>query len=248
MSIIKNSMYKGSVELVFDIYKHRYTWNDEVIPGSTSVLGILAKPALIFWSANMAADYFKSQITPGKALDEMEIDAIWQQAKKAHTQKKNDSATLGTFVHKFIEQYIKGENPSLPSNSDIRGAVERFFSWVEQHHVEFLSSEQAVFSKQYKYAGTADFMCKIDGKLWLGDIKTSAGIYDEYWMQTSSYLEARTEEFNEGYEGVVIVRVGKTDGDLEVKMKTRQELFPYFDLFLNCLGTYNAMKKLEAIK
>lgn len=245
---IVNKMYNGEVELNFDTTRHQYSYNGEVIPGSTSVLGILAKSALIFWSANMAADYFKSQITPGLALDEMQIDAIWQQAKKAHTQKKNDSATLGTFVHKFIEQYIKGENPAIPTNPEIKGAVERFFSWVDKHEVKFLSSEQAVFSRQYKYAGTADFMCKIDGKLWLGDIKTSASIYDEYWMQTSSYLEARTEEFNEGYEGVVIVRVGKTDGDLEVKTKTRQELFAHFDLFLNCLGTYNAMKKLEAQK
>lgn len=242
---IVNRMYNGEVELVFDTTRHQYSYNGEIIPGSTSVLGILAKPALIFWSANMASDYFKSQITPGVALDEMQIDAIWQQAKKAHTQKKNDSATLGSFVHKFIEQYIKGENPAIPTNTEIKGAVERFFSWVKEHDVKFLSSEQAVFSKQYKYAGTADFMCKIDGKLWLGDVKTSSGIFDEYWAQTASYLEARTEEFNEGYEGVVIVRVGKTDGDLEVKTKTRQELFPYFDLFLNCVGTYKALKHLE---
>lgn len=245
MKII-NHAYNGSVEVIFDTYKHQYSCQGETIPGVTSILGILSKPALIFWASNCAADYFKSMIEPGKSYDEIELDKIWQSAKKAHTQKKTDSANLGSMVHKFVEQYIKGENPPIPINLEMKGACQRFLDWVSQHNVKFLSSEQLVYSQKHKYAGTADFICQIDGKLWLGDLKTSSAIYDEYYAQVSSYLEARKEEFEtEDYVGGVIVRVGKTDGDFEAVTKTKEELNPHFELFLNCLATFNSLKKLE---
>jgi len=248
MKII-NKLFSGSVELVFDTYKHQYTYNNEIIPGVTQVLSVLSKPALIFWAANCASDYFKSQITPGVSLDEVEIDKIWQMAKKAHTQKKTDSANLGSMVHKFVEQYIKGENPPVPINLEMKGACQRFLDWVSQHNVTFLSSEQQVFSLKHKYAGTVDFVCKIDGKLWLGDLKTSSAIYDEYYAQAVSYLYARQEEFkNENYNGIVIVRVGKEDGDFEASTRTLKQLTPYYDLFLNCLATYRSLKVIEGAK
>lgn len=243
---IVNHAYNNSVEVVFDTSKHQYTYNGQVIPGATTILGVLSKPALIFWASNMASDYFKSQIVPGVALDEVEIERIWQQARKAHTQKKLDSATLGSMVHKYVEQYIKGENPPMPVNPEMKGACERFLQWVQDHQVKFLVSEQMVFSKKHLYAGTTDFICKIDGRLWIGDLKTSQSVYSEYFAQTSAYLEARTEEFpTEKFDGAVIVRVGKEDGDFEAVSKTREELAPHFELFLNCLAVYKSLKKLE---
>lgn len=246
MTKIINHAYNNSVDITFDTMRHQYSVDGKVIPGSTSVLSILNKPALLYWSANMASDYWKDNVKPGIALDEMQIDSIYNRAKRAHTQKKTDSATLGSYVHKFVEDYIKGHNPELPFNDDMRGACERFLSWVKEHNVQFLLSEQLVFSKSNLYAGTADFICKIDGKMYLGDLKTSSGIWDEYWMQTSSYLWARTEEFNtEEYAGVIIVRVGKTEGDFETAIKTKEEIKPYYDVFLNCLATYRSLKVIE---
>lgn len=243
---ITNHSYNGTETVIFDSIRHQYTWNDKVIPGSTTVLSILNKPALMYWSANCAADYWKDNVKPGVALDELQIDAIYTRSKKAHTQKKTDSATLGSFVHHFVEQYIRGENPELPINPEMRGSCERFLNWVKEHNVKFLLSEQLVFSKSKLFAGTTDFICEIDAKLWIGDLKTSSGVWDEMLMQVSSYLNARHEEFNsEMYSGAIIVRVGKTDGDFETVSKTTEELKPYYDVFLNCLSTYNSLKLIE---
>ncbi len=247
--IIENTLYGGKVRLLFDTLKHKYMVNGETIPGATSVLSILNKPALMYWSANCASDYWLDGVKPGKALDELEINALYEGAKKAHTQKKNDSATLGSFVHKFVEQHIKGENPEMPVNDQMRGSAKRFMSWVARHKVKFLSSEQPVFSKKYKYAGTADFICQIDGKLWLGDLKTSNALYPEYFAQVASYLVARVEEFpRERYHGAIIVRVGKDDGDFELAEKTKKELIPYFDLFLNLLASYRSLSGLGMLE
>lgn len=239
-------MYGGEIELVFDTLAHKYSVNGETVPGATTCLGVLSKPALTFWAANMAADYWKDHIKPGVSLDEIEIDNIWKASKRAHSQKKDESASLGTMVHKFVEDYIKGLNPELSVNPEMRGAEEKFLKWVEDHKVKFVLAEQPIYSKKFGYAGTLDFICIIDGHLWLGDLKTSNGIYDEYVSQTSAYWKARIEEFpTENYMGVVIVRVGKDEAEIEVKTMLNGELGPYFDLFTSCLDTY---KKLNIIK
>lgn len=248
MGKIINKMYGGEVELVFDNLAHRYSVDGETVPGSTTCLGILAKPALTYWAANMAADYWKSNIKPGVSLDEIEIDNIWKASKKAHTQKKDESASLGTMVHQFVEDYIKGKNPELAVNPEMRGAEEKFLKWVEDHKVKFVLAEQPIYSRKFKYAGTLDFICVIDGNLWLGDLKTSNAIYDEYISQTASYRSARLEEFpTENYMGVVIVRVGKDEAEIEVKTMLSGELEPYFELFLNCLGTYKALNNVKSL-
>lgn len=241
-------MYDGKITMTFDTFKHQYTVDGQVIPGVTSVLGILGKPALMYWAANCAADYFKENITPGVALDELQIDSIWNRAKKAHTQKKTDAGTLGSFVHRWVEDYINGKAPEMPVNPEMRGSVQRFLDWEKAHKVKFLLSEQPIYSPSRGFAGTTDFVCMIDGKMWLGDLKTSSGIYSEYFSQTSAYLNARIEEYpSEDFAGAVVVRVGKTDGEIEVAQKSYVELFPYYELFLSCLDAYKAMKKIEEI-
>lgn len=220
---IINNLYGGEVKLKFDTFRHKYSVEGKDVIGVTSVLGVIAKPALISWAANTAVDYVAEQIEPGKSYDELELDAVWQAAKKAHWTKKTDAGTIGSFVHKFVEQYIKGENPAVPVNEGLQNSANQFLSWVKEHDVKFLASEQPIYSKQYNYAGTLDFICKIDHKLYIGDLKTSSGIYDEYWLQTAAYRQAREEEFvNEKYAGQLIVRIGK-DGEFEFGISNDEE-------------------------
>ena len=57
-------LYNGKVNLDFDPVKHRYKINGEFANGVTTALSILAKPQLIYWSANMAADFVKEKLVP----------------------------------------------------------------------------------------------------------------------------------------------------------------------------------------
>ena len=246
--IILNKLYGGEVELRFDSIMHRYSVDGKKVPGVTSIIGnTIPKPALMFWSANMASDYWKEAITPGATYDEVQLEMIWANAKKAHTQRKEDAGTVGTFTHRWVESYIKGEKPELPINPQVLGAVQRFMDWVKQHDVKFLSAEQPVFSKKYNYCGTADFFCFIDGELWLGDLKTSNAIYDEMKIQTSAYLEARLEEYpTEKYAGCVIVRVGKEEGEFDVC--AFRDTKKYSDTFYNCLALNNSLNIIKPPK
>jgi len=246
MKII-NTMYHGDIEMTFETGRHRYTVDNKPVYGVTSVLGVIAKPGLLFWSANMAADHFRDQINPGQAYDEIELELIWKEAKKAHHTKKETAGSIGTLVHKWVEDYCNKKNPGMPVNKIAAGAVGRFLKWVNEHNIEFLSSEQPCYSKKYNYAGTIDGICKIDGKLYIFDLKTSNRMYDEMRIQVAAYKHARVEEFpEEKYEGCCILRVGKKDGDIEFKAFKDKKY--YFQAFLNALRLTKNLKLIEEDK
>jgi hypothetical protein len=220
MGIIETTLYrdKGEIKLKLDTFRHIYTANGVPVPSVTTALKIIDKPALVNWAAGCAVDYCASSIEPGKSYDELELLTVWDNARKSHWQKKKDAGDLGSIVHKWVENYINGENPGMPVNQKLQDSVNNFLDWVKRHNVKFLLSEQQVYSKKYNYTGTLDFICQIDGKLYLGDLKTSSGIWPEYFIQTSAYRAAREEEYpEEVFAGQLIVRVGK-DGEFEFAM------------------------------
>ena len=213
----KISLYDNTVTVYFDSIKHQYKVDALVVPSVTTVLSTIAKPALINWAANMCADNIAAALEPGKAYDELQLQAIIETGRRAHWQKKTDAGTIGSFVHKFVQQYINGENPALPVNEELKKSVERFLAWVEENKVKFLVSEQVTYSKKHRYIGTLDFICTIGGKMYLGDLKTSNAIYPaEMGLQLAAYRLSREEEFpQEKYAGCILVRVGKKDGEFE---------------------------------
>lgn len=227
MPVVNTKMYGGEVSLSFESLTHRYTIDGKKVPSVTTIIGDTApKPALMFWAANCTADHWKESIIPGVRYDEVELETIWKESKRAHTNKKEDAASIGSTTHRFVEAYVKGKHPDLPINEISRASAERFMGWVKEHNVMFLSAEQMIYSKQRGYCGQADFFCVIDGKLWLGDLKTSNAIYDEYLEQVCAYKQARNEEFpSEVFEGCVIVRTGKEAGELEIVYVTDCEKY-----------------------
>jgi len=246
---MKNVLYKGEVTLDFNKYKHVYTVDGEKITSVTTVLGVINKPALVSWAARMATEHVIACIDPGVAYDEVQLDAIFAGAKKAHWQKKTDAGNIGTLVHNWIEDYINDENPGMPVNELLNDAVSNFLDWVKKNDVHFLKAEEPVFSRKYEYAGIIDFICTIDGKLYIGDIKTSKGIYPEYLLQTAAYRYARAEEYpEEEYVGQVIVRVGK-DGSFETAVVRDDDLYKEMVVaFLSAQRLQKTLKKLDKFK
>lgn len=244
--LTRHKLYKNSVVVLFDSQKHKYTYQNEVVPSVTTILSIINKPALVAWSANTAVASVAEAIEPGKSYDEIELQRIFESAKKAHTRQKVDAGNIGTFIHEWIEKYIHNERPKMPVNPSLREAVEQFLDWKNTNKVEFILSEQVVFSKKYSYIGTLDFICTIDGKPYIGDTKTSNAIYPEYFLQTSAYRQAREEEFpNEKYCGQVIVRVGKS-GDFETKtLNKKADHVDNLSTFLHARDLYLRMERLK---
>ena len=238
-----HKLYNGEVELMFDPVAHLYTVNGKRVTGVTGATSTIAKPALIFWASNMAVSYISKSIKAGLRYDEIQLKEIFENAKRAHTTFKESAASKGKMVHEWIEEFIKGRNPRPPMNEELRNATEAFVKWTKENKVIFRLSEQKAYSKLWNYAGTLDFTAEVNGKLVLGDVKTSSGIYPEMFYQVAAYQLAREEEYpDEDYKSNLIVRCGK-DGSLEIQES--REFEENSRAFLGALAIYNRQQELK---
>jgi len=235
-------LYGGTVCLTFDPDKHIYTVDGERVDGVTGVVSVIAKPALIYWSVNMALSYIGKKIKAGKSYDEIQLKKILEGAKIAHKVKKEDAGDIGTLVHEAIERYILTGKEEPPVHEKAKVCYENFINWAKENKVRFIETERKVYSKEYNYAGTMDFACVIGDKTFVGDIKTSNAIYNEYWFQTSAYQQAYTEETGTKIDGQLIVRVSR-NGDFEI-----QENYDYEEnvqAFNGALVLYRRIQQLK---
>jgi hypothetical protein len=240
-----HKLYDGSIELKFDESKHVYTVNGEIIESATGVTGVINKPALMFWAVNQAIGFLENALKPGIGYDELQIKSMLESAKMAHRKKSTEAADIGTLAHTAIETYIKTGKIVPPVQPQAKICFESFLKWATEKNVKFSDSERKVYSKSHKYAGTMDFACEIDGKSYIGDNKTSTGIYDEYWFQVSAYQQAYEEETGKMFDGQVIVRIGK-DGSFEVQYKYNNDYLENVKAFNGALALYKRMQVLKA--
>lgn len=242
-------LYNGDITLHFDEKKHLYTVGPQKVDGVTSILGIIAKPALMYWAVNQAIDHLDRNIRPGVEYDEIQLQKLLEEAKYAHRKRSSEASNIGKIVHTWCENWIAGKKPKLPIHVKARNACEQFLKWVEKNDIEFLHSERVVYSREGNYAGTTDFIMKTNDRIYLGDFKTSNAIYDEYFFQTAAYQQAYLEEFpDEQIEGNIVVRLSKT-GDFEIR-----ENYDYlgnveaFNAALTLFRRVNKLDKLEVKK
>ena len=225
-------------ELAFDAEAHAYTWGGEFVPGVTTILQCIAKPALMPWAIGVTRDYWLQAVSAGRT----DFKAIHKESWSASKKITKDAANAGTNVHEYAEAHFKKlPLPELQSDQAKRG-VEAFHKWLDAHKVEILASERRCFSKEHYFAGTCDFVAKVDGALVLGDIKTSSGIYPEMRLQTAAYQQALQEEKASMFDSRLIVRFDKKTGEFEAKSFTDFDLdFAGFAAALKLHRTLQAM-------
>lgn len=213
-------LYGGSVALDYEDSKHRYSINDIKLAGTTSITGIVDKPQLISWAVKLAIEVIRRALRPGVALDEVEIVDLLKKAQFAHRDKKDSAGTIGSLVHDWCERHIQAileerAGPAMPSNPSVLHGVNAFLQWERDHKVEYIFSERKVVSIKHWFAGTLDILAVVDGKLTLVDLKTSGGVYEEYWLQTAGYCIAFHEEHpDERIEQRLILHLDKETGNL----------------------------------
>lgn len=240
-------LYNETVKIYYNDKGHKYLLNGKSLLGVTSVLSVINKPALVQWAANCVVDYLKVKIEAGAGLDELKLDTLFKEAKQHYKTISEDAKVFGTLVHNWIEAYIKGKNPAPLVNDNARKAVDTFLAWAKEKNVKFTSSEKIIYSKKFDYAGTCDFTCEIDGKRYVGDIKTSKGIYEEYLLQVAAYRYALQEEEGKDYDGMLIVRIPKSEDDT-VEIANVNNYKQNATAFMNALSLYRHLQLLKATK
>ena len=243
-------LYKDKVLLKFDPFKHIYTVTDEenglteeIVDSCTTILKVIAKDALVYWAANKAADFINDNLKVGAIVDEIQKKQLVDGCKHAHRKAKSDAADYGTMLHDLIERFAKGEDVPDPVNPQLKKGFLDFKAWVKEHKIVFKASERRVYSRKYRYSGTLDLIARSGKDLILIDIKTSSGIWDEYFLQMAAYIQAFQEEFPKcKITHSAIIRCGK-DGSFEVKES--REFKENLDGFLGAMRLHRRLKKMK---
>ena len=253
----------------FDKANHVHALDGKPLTGVTTILGVINKPMLIQWAANQVVEYIKANCEIEKTkpfTDAKEHVAYFvseerlNEAKTAHRKKKEAAGDWGTEVHAEVEKYINNAMICEPSGTidktEYDSRITHFITWAKDNKVKFLASEKNIYSKEMWVGGIADIVCEIDGKRFVGDIKTSSGIYPEHFIQASAYAEMLREmgreiapspeevrpELYRPFDGVVIINLKKT-GEIDVKFNYDVE--GNFNCFKAALTLY---RHLNAIK
>jgi hypothetical protein len=122
------------------------------------------------------------------------------------------AAGEGTQVHNAAEKFLNGEeivwieeNGHVNYNLDVWKMILKFTEFWNHEKPELVAAEYHLFSDQYEYAGTADLIVRLRGKLWLLDIKTSNSLHTSYDLQLSAYAKAWNETHDEPITDIGII-------------------------------------------
>lgn len=267
------TIYNGRHLLQLMPNGHKYLVDGKEKPGVTSIIALLNKPSLPQWAANRSTEYLQERSTPfpeyagQKAWIVTESDL--KQARVAFSQFRDDSATLGKDVHKWIETHIKSKiaGTGWPRNysDDMKPSVTSFLEWEEMYKPVYVFSERTIYSEKYDYCGTSD-TCVIlkdpDGK----DIRVNLDFktgkperqfdkrlrqytgqkrpYNTVFIQNAMYDMAIEEE-----DGVRADKFGalyiSTNGDLLFGLTDKTEEFR--EAGRNLVAVYKAMNLVDML-
>jgi len=207
-------------------HKKYRTKDEQIIPGATTIVALLAKPALIKWSNNLGL----------KGIDSAKYT--------------DDLAQIGTLAHSYITDDLRGmETATLDySENQIASAqncVQSYTNWAVNHTIEPILIEQPMVSEEHRFGGTLDLYAEIDGVAELVDFKTGSALWPEFVTQVAAYRQLLTEAGHE-VERVRLLNIPRC------KTENFQELIPSdevlklnWELFCHLLQIYNIRKKLK---
>ena len=186
------------------------------------------------------------------------------------------ASRCGAAIHLLAERYLLGEVVDLSSDDpadyydmsgitvpnngiiEIRKGFQSFVEFWEYNQPELIEVEKLVYSTQEKddgtiafpFCGRIDIICKIDGKIWVLDIKTSKVVKDvlSYQVQLNIYRMLYQAMTGEEVAGIGVIWAKKDflnanppKSVLDIhKYKVDEELvWDTYKMFNRCYDGYN---------
>ena len=203
------------------IYKNK---EKKRVPSVTTILGVMAKPALKFWANKLGLE----GVNVRDYVDNL--------------------ADIGTLAHSMCEEYLTNEpiDKEKYNKEQIETAkicLSKFYEWVKENDPQDSQCEMQLVSEMYQYAGTCDLYCTLNGKKVLVDFKTCKAIYGEQHTQVFAYKQLLEEN---GYpvDECRILRIGRSEEEgFEEVILNKGDL--HKERFLTCLELYKLNKELN---
>ncbi len=205
------------------IYKNK---EGKRVPGVTTFIGVLNKPALVSWANNLGLQGINVK------------DYV------------DDKADIGTLVHEMMFCDLKGEKADTSYYTAIqieiaKNSFKKYLNWKKQHTIKSIVLEYGMVSEKYQYGGTIDNYCLLDGVPTLIDYKTSKAIYSEMFIQVAAYRQL-LKEHGHKVKNVAILRVGRDELEgFEYKKILTKKINLCWKMFKNCMAIYNLKKQIK---
>lgn len=169
------------------------TEEDQRLWSVTTIISVLDKPALIWWSAEETA---KAAIAIRRSIaqrveeegEESVIDWL-QRARFRRPRGQRTAAELGTAFHEVAEHIaIYGKRP--PNiDAELVPFVNQLEDWLARAQPTFEAAEMPLYSTNFSHAGTMDGIMVLDGLRCCLDWKTSRKSFDKKQKKTGPYPE-----------------------------------------------------------
>ena len=179
---------------------HRfYNINGTNYPSVTTVLGIRKTEQLKEWRQKIGEDVAK-----------------WEMGR---------AARRGKSFHTLVEQYIKGETPSIRDVLPL-GLFKLMKPYIDQiDNIHLL--EAIMYSPKLTIAGQVDCVAEYNGKLSVIDFKTAnkerqESWIDNYFLQTTAYAQMYEETFGKNIDQIVIL-LASEDGSVQNFVKEKKD-------------------------
>lgn len=227
------------------------------LPSVTTILGVIAKPALVKWAertateevVNAAADLYEDMSRAAGGASPLSRPGyvatlntrLGKQRKSAREMAK--AQEIGTQAHALVEWRLRemmgqpGKRPAATPPAE--WAFQAWDAWRESVHLKPLWVEQVCYSLAHGYAGTLDLLAEVNGRRMLIDWKTSKAIYAEYHMQNAAYQVAVEEMGHGPVEGGLLVRLPKTEVDPAFEVVEVGARAPLFETFRACIDVWS---------
>ena len=176
-----------------------YNIDGKNYPSVTSILGIKKKEGLEQWRKNVGEEAAK-----------------WEMAR---------AARRGKATHTLVEQYLKGETPSIRDVLPL-GLFKLLKPYIDQiDNIHLL--EAIMYSPKLTVAGQVDCVAEYNGKLSVIDFKTANkeridSWNTNYYLQCTAYAIMYEELFGKPIEQVVILQAGE-DGSCHSFVKQKKD-------------------------
>lgn len=194
------------------------------VPGATTVLSVLNKPALVAWANRIGLE----GVAVGAYVDSL--------------------ASIGKAAHGLLEAQLQGEEfdagDYTPNElTAAQRSVAKYEEWAKKREVQIIASEVQMVSEVHRFGGTADAILMIDDCLTVCDFKTGKGIYSEHTYQAAAYAELAKEN---GYpiEAIRILNIPRSESE-SFQERALTDWSAEWGVFLAALSVYRAQKSLE---
>ena len=180
--------------LTFYESSHRYKLDGKWVPGVTTILGVLDKPALPKWAAGMVAEYVADNPDGIETLRDLGRGPMIQALKGIPWEKRDKAGVRGNVLHDYAEALLHGKDVEVADEHV--PVMEAALEFMDDWRISPILIETPCASREHQWAGTLDLVASYTHPVTghegvaIFDWKSGKALYPEFAWQLNAYAHA----------------------------------------------------------